>query len=58
MANGNGYGASTKPSAQFFSKEQRQRLEAVTYARDLLGTGRPHFEWLELADYITTGRKS
>ena len=33
--NGNGHGSETKPSAQFFTKEQRQRVEALTVARAL-----------------------
>lgn len=55
MASGNGYDSELKGSVQPFTKEQRQRLEAVTFARKLRGREQPVNEWLSLADYIVTG---
>lgn len=48
----------TRPSTVAFTTPQRQRLEAVTFARRLLmdrGTLAPLHSMLELADYIVTG---
>lgn len=54
--NGNGYDAATKPSAQFFTKEQRQRLEAVTVTLQLRGKQAPIHEVLRIARYIVDGK--
>ncbi len=53
--NGNGYNAATKPSAAPFTTAQRQRLEAITFARELRGQNAPLHEWLDMAAYIETG---
>lgn len=53
--NGNGYGSETKPSAQFFTKEQRQRVEALTVARALKPDGHQD-GWIDMAAYIERGR--
>ena len=57
VASGGGYEASTTPSVQFFTKEQRQRLEALTFARKLLGncTADVVHDWVYLAKYIEKG---
>lgn len=55
MASGNGYSSDTKGSVQPFTKEQRQRLEAVTFARALKSNGGTVNDWLSLADFIATG---
>jgi hypothetical protein len=56
--NGTGYSSAEKPSAQFFTKEQRQRLEALTVIAAIApaekAPGREH-TWIRLADYIVTG---
>jgi hypothetical protein len=53
--NGNGYDSAIKPSAQFFTKDQRIRLEAVTvmiklYPRDSFSTH------LRMAEYVVEGK--
>lgn len=55
MASGRGYDGPVTPVVEPFTKEQRQRLEGVTFARKLRGQGAPLNEWLSLADYIVTG---
>ena len=60
MASNNGYDGSTTPTVSHFTKEQRTRLEALTFARKLTNGNefgrRPSLaEWLEIADYIVLG---
>lgn len=60
MASGNGYDGAVTPVIAPFTTEQRQRLEAVTFARKLTQNNQlghhPTVEiWLKLADYIVTG---
>lgn len=55
MASGNGYNSETKGSVQPFTVVQRQRLEAVTFARALKSSGGTVNEWLSIADFIVTG---
>lgn len=59
MASGTGYDSATTPSVAPFTKEQRQRLEAVTFARKLINMNGPDWvrSWIDLADYIVTGDK-
>lgn len=50
---------STRPSVVAFNKEQRARLEALTFARELTHRGYQYppgiDEWLRLAKYIVRG---
>lgn len=60
MASGNGYDKAVTPSVQAFTKEQRQRLEALTFARKLVGhthdpKTQPVNDWVYLARYIEKG---
>lgn len=53
---GQGYDAETKVSVGEFTKAQRQRLEAITAARALLGARTSSIdEWLRVAQFIETG---
>lgn len=49
--NGTGYNSEIKPSAQFFTKEQRQRVEALTVARALKPGGHQD-GWVDMATFI------
>jgi hypothetical protein len=49
--NGNGYESAITPSAGFFTKEQRQRLEAITVARKLYKDEEVHTQ-LNVARWI------
>lgn len=54
--NGNGYDSELKASSAFFTKEQRQRVEAVTLARKLMPPAQNQVHHLVyLAQYICTG---
>lgn len=58
MANGNGYAGPTTPVVSFFTKEQRARLEALTFARELVGKQGPGVtlsDWFRTAEYIIKG---
>lgn len=56
-----GYDGAVTPVVEPFTKEQRQRLEALTFARKLVGVKhspvdeQPINDWLKLADYIYKG---
>lgn len=55
-----GYDGATTPVVERFTKEQRQRLEALTFGRKLLEyrAGKDDIEqWLTLADYIVKGAR-
>lgn len=58
MASASGYDGATTPVVSFFNKEQRARLEALTFAKSLTRNGLPNVhlhEWLRIADYIIKG---
>jgi len=60
MASGRGYDGAVTPVVEPFTKEQRQRLEAVTFARKLVGAThdpntQPVGAWLRIAEYIVVG---
>lgn len=60
MASSTGYDGAIQPTVGHFTKEQRARLEAFTFARKLLQSntlGRPpHLsELMEVSDYIILG---
>jgi hypothetical protein len=61
MATRGGYDGQTTGAVEPFTKEQRQRLEALTFARKLTNhkelEGREPMlrEWLQVADYIVRG---
>lgn len=56
-----GYDGSTTPVVEPFTREQRQRLEALTFARKLVGVvhndaaSQPIHLWLRLAEFIIDG---
>lgn len=55
-----GYDGATTPVVEPLTTAQRQRLEAVTFARKLVGqthnVERQHVNlWLDIAEYIITG---
>lgn len=64
MDNRKGYEAWSHPVVEPFTKEQRQRLEALTLARKMLGdhfhspnvTYSPVGDWIEVAEYIVNGK--
>lgn len=55
-----GYNGATEPVVEPLTKEQRQRLEALTFARKLVGTNnalnQPVRDWLRIARYIVEGK--
>lgn len=60
MASRSGYDGQTTGVTEPFTKEQRQRLEALTFARRLVGymndaRTQPVDDWMRLAQYIETG---
>jgi hypothetical protein len=55
MASGTGYNSATKPVVTFFDKEQRARLEALTFARELLPGSSPLHLWFQIAEYVVNG---
>lgn len=60
MASGRGYDGAVTPVVEPFTKEQRQRLEALTFARKLVGSNhdplrQPVGDWVYLAKYIEKG---
>lgn len=60
MATQNRYGGAVEPAVTPLSKEQRQRLEAITFARMLVGStsnpnAQPVSDWLRIAQYISRG---
>lgn len=61
MASGRGYDGAITPVVEPFTKEQRQRLEAITFARKLVGANhnpndQPVGSWLRVAEYIVSGQ--
>jgi hypothetical protein len=61
MASGGAYDGALTPVVTPLTKEQRQRLESLTFARKLVEASRPHSsspdinDWLKLARYIDKG---
>lgn len=60
MASGRGYDGAVTPVVEPFTKEQRQRLEALTFARKLVGAthdpnNQPVEDWMRIAEYIVSG---
>ena len=61
MASQQGYDGALTPVVSAFDKEQRARLEAITFARkltnnrELNGAASSLNDWIRIADYIVRG---